>query len=115
MHSHHLWYVDAAPELDPDSVSRIGARLRGSRDSVYAGHATAAGRDEMQWEEFRGARRLHLTPAWWPAGIMVTFANADSAADTLTGEAVAFVADGSLSPPRAVARLLRSGCPSRSP
>ena len=99
----------------PDSASRIGAIVRGTRDSVYGGAASASGRDEMQWEEVRGVRRLFLSPAWWPAGVMITFARVDADADTLIGEAVALVADGGKAPPRAEARLLRKGCPSRSP
>lgn len=100
----------------PDSASGIGARLRQARDSVFSGQAAAGGRDEMQWEDSGGVRRLFLSPAWWPAGVVITFAPVEGAAgDTLTGEAVALVGDGRQPPPRADARLLRAGCHTRSP
>ncbi|MBC7895594.1 MAG: hypothetical protein H7066_09275, partial [Cytophagaceae bacterium] len=69
----------------PESASGIGARVRQARDSVFSGQAASGGRDEMQWEDSGGVRRLFLSPAWWPAGVVITFARVDSAAgDTLT-------------------------------
>jgi hypothetical protein len=54
---------------------------------------------------------LLLFPAWWPAGIQVFFSRRpQSAADTVTGRAVALVANGSVEPPRAVTRLWRVTC-----
>jgi hypothetical protein len=94
----------------PESAARVGSRVRETRDSVFDGQASASGRDEMQWEDSAGMRRLFLSPAWWPAGAIVSF---DTAArgDTLVGEATAFVADGKERPPRAIVRLVRNGCP----
>lgn len=100
----------------PDSASGVGSRVRHLRDSLFGGQASVSRRDEMQWEESGGMRRLFLSPAWWPAGVMITFARAGSAgSDTLIGEAMALVADGKQVPPRTEARLLRSGCHARSP
>jgi hypothetical protein len=100
-----------------DSVTRIAARTRLLRDSVFNGEATVGGRDDMVWFESAGTRRLLLFPAWWPAGVMVTFdspardtVGAPAASDTLTGKAVALVADGTREASGATARLIRRGC-----
>ncbi len=54
---------------------------------------------------------LFLFPAWWPAGVQVTFARRPRAgADTVPGTASALVADGRLLPPRAPLRAWRVAC-----
>ena len=54
---------------------------------------------------------LFLFPAWWPAGVQVTFRRKPrSAADTVAGEALALVADGRVTPPRAPMRVWRVAC-----
>ncbi|MGH7709802.1 MAG: hypothetical protein ACREOG_00870 [Gemmatimonadaceae bacterium] len=54
---------------------------------------------------------LLLFPAWWPAGVQVTFPRRPSStADTVTGQALAVVADGRATPPRAAARAWRVAC-----
>jgi hypothetical protein len=54
---------------------------------------------------------LMLYPEWWPAGIQVTFPRRPgSPADTVAARAVALVADGGATPPRASARLWRVPC-----
>jgi len=54
---------------------------------------------------------LMLFPAWWPAGVQVTFPRRPrSAADTVTGRAMALVADGSVTPPRTAMRAWRVTC-----
>ncbi|MCC6317817.1 MAG: hypothetical protein IT361_09015 [Gemmatimonadaceae bacterium] len=93
----------------PDAIAHVAARLRAVRDSVYAGAASAQGRDEMQWLESRGTRQLLVSPAWWPAGVLVTF-DAASRGDTLDGDAIALVADGARAAPRARARVIRRPC-----
>jgi hypothetical protein len=92
-----------------DSAARLGARDRQLRDSVYDGAATASGREEMRW--FDGGTRLIVFPPWWPVGITVTFDRPGTSlarGDTLTGDAVALVADASQRPPRTRARVLRA-------
>jgi hypothetical protein len=54
---------------------------------------------------------LLLFPAWWPAGVYVTFARRPRAdADTVAGDAVALVADGRVQAPRAQLRAWRVPC-----
>ena len=100
-----------------DSAARLGALSRRLRDSVFAGRVSASGRDEMQWYEEGDIRRLLLMPGWWPAGVLITFdtrprdsIGRSAGIDTLAGEAVALVADGSRATPRAAARVIRAPC-----
>lgn len=95
-----------------ESAAGVGSRVRALRDSAYSGQASAGGRDEMQWYESNGVRKLLISPAWWPAGVIITFDRDASRGDTLTGQAVALVADARVPSPRASARVMRSGCPS---
>jgi hypothetical protein len=63
----------------------------------------------MVWSEVDGQRRLLLFPAWWPAGVLITFERG-SLGDTLTGEAQALVADLARPPSRTTARVLTRAC-----
>jgi hypothetical protein len=91
-----------------DSSARIAGRIRELRDSVYA-NAPRTGRDEMVWSEVDGRQRLILFPTFWPAGVIITFAQG-ALGDTLLGDAEAMVADLARSPSRARARVLRNAC-----
>ena len=54
---------------------------------------------------------LLLFPAWWPAGVHVTFPRRPrAAADTVSGDATALVANGNLPAPRARLRAWRVPC-----
>jgi hypothetical protein len=71
-----------------------------------------AGRD---WATNDGAGAadslLILYPAWWPAGVRVDLPNrAPAIGDTVTGRAVAFVANGSLKSPEAKVRAWQVAC-----
>lgn len=54
---------------------------------------------------------LMLLPTWWPAGVLVELpTRAPGLGDTLTGRAVALVADGRLEPPVSQVRAWRMAC-----
>ncbi|MGQ0642129.1 MAG: hypothetical protein ACT4P6_15380 [Gemmatimonadaceae bacterium] len=53
---------------------------------------------------------LLLFPAWWPAGVQVIFSRRPTATDTVAGRAMALVADGRATPPRATMRAWRVPC-----
>jgi hypothetical protein len=63
----------------------------------------------MVWSEVDGRQRLILFPTFWPAGVIITFAQG-ALGDTLLGDAEAMVADLARSPSRARARVLRNAC-----
>ena len=57
---------------------------------------------------------LILYPGWWPAGVRVDLPTRTPApGDTVVGRAVAFVANGALTPPVAKVRAWRVGCGAR--
>jgi hypothetical protein len=57
---------------------------------------------------------LILYPGWWPAGVRVDLPTRSPASgDTVTGRAVAFVANGELTPPVARVRAWRVSCGAR--
>ncbi len=71
-----------------------------------------AGRD---WASDAGAGQpdslLILYPGWWPAGIRVDLPTRTPApGDTVVGRAVAFVANGAVTPPVAKVRAWRVEC-----
>lgn len=71
-----------------------------------------AGRD---WASDGGAGQpdtlLILYPAWWPAGVRVDLPTRTPApGDTVTGRAIAFVANGSLKAPTAHVRAWQVPC-----
>jgi hypothetical protein len=113
-----------AQETSPDTSNvcfgfRFGA-FTPALDRVAAGHPALAdsvlqrapgGRD---WASDLGRSSdttLVLFPGWWPAGVIVEFARRPvSRADTVDGVARAFVANGQLTPPKALVRLWRVNC-----
>jgi len=56
-----------------------------------------------------GRRQLVLFPAWWPAGVVITFAPG-TLGDTLVGDAEALVADLARPRSRSRARVVQAGC-----
>ncbi len=89
-------------------------------DLAAAGHSTtpppsallkAPGGRDWASDAVPNDTTLLLFPAWWPAGVQVTFPRQPrSPADTVTGSALALVADGRTTPPRATMRLWRVPC-----
>jgi len=91
-----------------DSSTRIANRIQQRRDSVFD-RAPGGGRDEMVWSVEGGRRQLVLFPAWWPAGVVITFAPG-TLGDTLVGDAEALVADLARPRSRSRARVVQAGC-----
>ncbi|MGQ0537811.1 MAG: hypothetical protein ACT4R6_02595 [Gemmatimonadaceae bacterium] len=99
---------------------------RPALDLVAAGHeaarlpsdaAKAPGGRDWASDAVPNDTTLLLFPAWWPAGVQVTFARRPSpsprplaAADTVSGYATAFVADARAETPRATVRLWLVPC-----
>jgi hypothetical protein len=89
-------------------------------DLVAAGHGSpppsatqpkAPGGRDWASDFVPNDRTLLLFPAWWPAGVQVTFPRRPrSQADTVSGEALALVADGSAKTPRTTFRAWRVAC-----
>jgi hypothetical protein len=103
-----------APPLD--------ARAAGHRSATRADTTPQAphGREwAMRFEAASRDSTLMLFPAWWPASVAIRLARGiDATSDTVRGTAVALVADGRLTAPRASVLLWRVPCgggPRRSP
>ncbi len=89
-------------------------------DLATAGHSTAPldsallkapGGREWASDVSPNETTLLLFPSWWPVGVEITFARRPhSFADTVSGRAVALVANGSVTPPRAPVRAWRVAC-----
>lgn len=89
-------------------------------DLALAGHSTsipdqallkAPGGRDWASDAIPNDTTLLLFPAWWPAGVHVTFPRRPRAgADTVSGDAVALVANGQLPAPRARLRAWRVAC-----
>ena len=89
-------------------------------DLAIAGHSTtpldstllkAPGGREWASGASPNEATLLLFPSWWPVGVEIAFARRPhSFADTVSGRAVALVANGSVTPPRAAVRAWRVAC-----
>jgi hypothetical protein len=115
--------LGSAAAQDTDSGQCFGFSFgawKPALDLAAAGHAQP--RSETAWPKAPGGRdwasnivpndtSLMLFPAWWPAGIQVSFAHRPrSPADTVDGAALALVADARVTAPRAPVRIWRVAC-----
>ena len=90
-----------------DSTALVVHRIR---DSVYARDRRATRTDAMSWERTSHGMLLLLFPAWWPAGVEVTFDSALVEGREMLGTAVAMVANASRAPSTARARAWQVAC-----
>lgn len=89
--------------------------LRAAGHGAVPSSATAikapGGRDWAATDVVPNDSTLLLFPEWWPAGVQVIFSRRPAAiADTVTGCAMALVADGRATPPRTTMRAWRVTC-----
>lgn len=84
-----------------------------SRDSASV-DASSAPRPQLVDAAIRddvaGDSTVLLFPAWWPAGVVVRLRREPDSDGSRRGEAMALVADGRLTPPRADVALRRIPC-----
>ena len=119
----------AAQEADPRPNECWGFAFGGwspKLDWVGAGHAPYAGRaappapevsttdgaprhDAASFER-SGGPALILYPTWWPVGVGITLERQPAGADTVSGVAYAFIADGRRTPPESRIRAWRTPC-----
>ena len=84
--------------------------VRRIRDSVYARDLRATRTDAMSWERTSHGMLLLLFPAWWPAGVEVTFDSTLAGGREMLGTAVAMVANASRAASTARARAWQVSC-----
>jgi len=103
------------PPLDWEKAGHYGNsgeladRVQRIRDSVFARDTSAVRNSPMMWERTSAGWSVVLFPTWWPVGVKVVFDSVRAEGREMTGQATAFVANGSQDPSRARARALR--CP----
>lgn len=115
--------IAAAQTTDADAAQCFGFAFgpwHPPLDLAVAGHrapladqtqAKAPGGRDWASDLMPNDTTLFLFPAWWPAGVQVTFARRPRAdADTVSGDATALVADGRVQAPRARLRAWRVPC-----
>ncbi|HJU73808.1 MAG TPA: hypothetical protein VJ717_08685 [Gemmatimonadaceae bacterium] len=112
----------SAQGIDSDAAQCFGFSFgtwKPALDLTIAGHSPttpgpllkAPGGRDWASDATPNDTTLFLFPAWWPAGVQVTFPRRPrSPADTVPGEAMALVADGRATPPRAPMRVWRVAC-----
>lgn len=94
----------------------LDARAAGHRSGIRADTMPQApnGREWAMRLETQRDTTLMLFPPWWPAGVAIRVPrSAEAASDTVRGTAVALVADGRLTTPKAAVRLWRVPCGKR--
>ena len=105
-----------APALDWAGAGHAGAAdstalaVRRIRDSVFARDQRATRTDAMTWERTSQGMLLLLYPAWWPAGVEVTFDSTLAGGREMLGMAVAMVANASRPASRSRARAWQVAC-----
>jgi hypothetical protein len=94
------------------AADSTGVAVRRIRDSVYARDQRATRTDAMTWERTTQGMLLLLYPAWWPAGVEVTFDSTltGGGGREMLGTAVAMVANASRAPSTARARAWQVAC-----
>jgi hypothetical protein len=87
----------------------LAARHQGALDSSWVGHAPG-GRGWAS-DPTTTDSTLMLYPGWWPVGVSVALpTRAPARGDTVTGTAIALVADGRVENPTARVRAWRVPC-----
>lgn len=103
------------PPLDWEGAGHDGRatdlanRVQRVRDSVFAKDTNAVRNNAMYWEQTKTGWSVVLFPTWWPVGVKVEFDSVHAGGATMTGNAIALVADANKPPSRARASAAR--CP----
>lgn len=105
--------LDWAGAGQPGSDSGTAAIVQRVRDSIYAGDPVASRNSAMTIEQTSSGMLVMLYPAWWPAGVKLTFDSTLAGGREMIGTAIALTANGSVAPSQARARAQQVACGGR--